>query len=166
MNLLLAGMPLNIDWRQILLHVLNLVILFLILYFLLYKPVRKFMEKRRAHYEEIDNETARRSAEAEAKKEEYESLLADEKASRDAKLNAIREDAEQERLRLVAEAEKEASSIIDRANERAAQIKIDAENRVKDEFSELIIAKAREELKDVNSAYDAFLKSSAEEKDE
>ena len=43
-NLLLSGIPLNIDWRQILLHLLNLVILFLILYFLLYNPVKKFMK--------------------------------------------------------------------------------------------------------------------------
>lgn len=166
MNFLLAGVPLNIDWRQILLHVLNLVILFLILYFLLYKPVRKFMEKRRSHYEEIDSETARRREEVDRDKTEYETLLADEKASRDSKMDSIREEAEKERLRLVAEAEKEASSIIDRANERAAQIQLDAEKKVKDEFSDLIIAKAREELKDVSSSYDAFLNSSAEEKDE
>ena len=37
--------PLNIDFSQILLHLFNVVILFAILYFLIYKPVRNFMEK-------------------------------------------------------------------------------------------------------------------------
>ena len=40
------NIPLNIDWQQILLHVLNFVILFGGLYFLLYKPVKNFMAKR------------------------------------------------------------------------------------------------------------------------
>lgn len=35
------NMPLNMDWQQILLHLLNFVILFAILYFLLYEPVKK-----------------------------------------------------------------------------------------------------------------------------
>ena len=42
------NIPLNIDWQQILLHVLNFVILFGGLYFLLYKPVKNFMAKREA----------------------------------------------------------------------------------------------------------------------
>ena len=32
------GVPLNIDWQQILLHLFNFIILFGILYFFLYKP--------------------------------------------------------------------------------------------------------------------------------
>ena len=39
-------MPLNIDWQQILLHLLNFAILAFGLYFLLYKPVKAFREKR------------------------------------------------------------------------------------------------------------------------
>ena len=47
-------MPLNIDWRQILLHLFNFCILAIALYFLLYKPVKNFMAKRSARYEEED----------------------------------------------------------------------------------------------------------------
>ena len=74
-NLLLSGIPLNIDWRQILLHLLNLVILFLILYFLLYNPVKKFMEKRKKYYEDQDAESKNKLADAEAKQKAYEGLL-------------------------------------------------------------------------------------------
>ena len=46
-------MPLNIDWQQILLHWMNLAILAGGLYFLLYKPVVSFMQKREQHYKDM-----------------------------------------------------------------------------------------------------------------
>ena len=42
-------MPLNIDFQQIFLHLFNFVVLFAILYFLLYKPVKNFMDQRVAY---------------------------------------------------------------------------------------------------------------------
>ena len=42
----MGNLPLNIDIQQILLHLLNFTILFAGLYFILYKPVRKFMDAR------------------------------------------------------------------------------------------------------------------------
>ena len=53
------NIPLNIDFQQILLHLLNFAILGGGLYLLLYKPVKQFMEKREAYYrqEHDDAET-------------------------------------------------------------------------------------------------------------
>ncbi len=67
--------PLNVDWQQILLHWMNLVILTGGLYFLLYKPVRQFMEKREAHYRDLDAQAARKLEEAEALKASYQAKL-------------------------------------------------------------------------------------------
>lgn len=47
-------MPLNIDWQQILLHLFNFVVLTGVLYFLLYKPVKSFMDKRTEEYRLAD----------------------------------------------------------------------------------------------------------------
>ena len=69
-------MPLNIDWQQILLHLLNFVILFTGLWFLLYKPVRSFMQKRKEHYEKMDADAEKKHAEAEEKRAVYEEKLA------------------------------------------------------------------------------------------
>ena len=55
------GVPLNIDWQQILLHLFNFLILFGGLYLLLYRPVKAFMDKRTAYYADMDAE-AKRSA--------------------------------------------------------------------------------------------------------
>ena len=49
------GVPLNIDWQQILLHLFNFLILAGGLYLLLYKPVKAFMEKRRNYYADMDS---------------------------------------------------------------------------------------------------------------
>ena len=48
------NIPLNIDWQQILLHLLNFVILAGGLYLLLYKPVKTFLDKRQKYYLEQD----------------------------------------------------------------------------------------------------------------
>ena len=63
-------MPLNIDWQQILLHLLNFVILFAGLWLLLYKPVKKFMNGRREKYEKMDGGARQKSARAEEKRAE------------------------------------------------------------------------------------------------
>ena len=68
-------MPLNIVWQQILLHWMNLVILTGGLYFLLYKPVKQFMEKREAHYQEIEDQAAGKLREAEELKAAYQAKL-------------------------------------------------------------------------------------------
>ena len=64
----MTGVPLNIDWQQILLHLFNFTILFGALYILLYKPVKDFMAKREAHYAEMDQKAGEALAEAESGK--------------------------------------------------------------------------------------------------
>ena len=53
------NIPLNIDWQQILLHLFNFVILFAVLYFLLYSPVKKFMDERQKQFADFENEAKR-----------------------------------------------------------------------------------------------------------
>ena len=68
-------MPLNIDLQQILLHWMNLVILTGGLYFILFKPVKQFMEKREAYYRERDEQAEAKLAEAEKIKAEAQAKL-------------------------------------------------------------------------------------------
>ena len=60
------NIPLNIDWQQILLHLLNFVILAGgAVSQALYKPVKTFMEKRQQYYQEQDAKAAKTLADAE-----------------------------------------------------------------------------------------------------
>ena len=52
-------MPLNIDFLQVLLHMLNFVILAGGLTFLLFKPINKFLENRKAHFEKLERDKLR-----------------------------------------------------------------------------------------------------------
>ena len=122
-NLLLSGIPLNIDWRQILLHLLNLVILFLILYFLLYNPVKKFMEKRKKYYEQQDEQSKKTLAEAEKKKAEYDALLSKADAEISEKKRFAIADARAESERIIKAAEENASAALKKANAQADEIK-------------------------------------------
>ena len=83
--------PLNIDWQQILLHWLNLAILAGGLYFLLFKPVKQFMEKREDHYREMEEQAAGKLREAERIQESYRQKL--EKAGEE--IHAARQKAQQ-----------------------------------------------------------------------
>lgn len=58
------GLPLNIDWQQIFLHLFNFVILAVGLYLLLYQPVKKFMDERDAYYKRLDAQAQEKLAEA------------------------------------------------------------------------------------------------------
>ena len=69
-------MPLGIDFTQILLHLFNVIILFVGLYILLYAPVKAFMQKRSDYYADLEKDTKAALEEANAKKAEYEEKLA------------------------------------------------------------------------------------------
>ena len=108
-------MPLNINLQQILLHALNFVILFGAMYFLLYKPVKSFMDSRKAHYEKMDEDAKAVLAEAEKTKAGYEAQLksADEEiARRQREANEALQHAVDERR---AQAEQQAGEIVRKA---------------------------------------------------
>ena len=68
-------MPLNIDFLQVLLHMLNFVILAGGLSLLLFKPISKFLDQRRVHFETLEAENARKAQENDQLKAEYEKRM-------------------------------------------------------------------------------------------
>ena len=104
-------MPLNIDWQQILLHWMNLAILTGGLYFLLFKPVKQFMEKREAHYKDLDAQAAGKLQEAERVKAEYQARLA-----------GAEEEIHQSRIKAQAAVQQSAEEQLAQAQAQARQI--------------------------------------------
>ena len=64
-------MPLNIDFLQVLLHLLNFVILAGGLTFLVYRPVLRFIDERRERIEKAEKKNAENAKENEALRAEY-----------------------------------------------------------------------------------------------
>jgi len=68
-------MPLNINLQQILLHALNFVILAVGLYVLLYGPVVKFMDKRRAYFADMEKDAFQKQKKLDELEAEYNRKL-------------------------------------------------------------------------------------------
>ena len=161
------NIPLNIDWQQILLHFFNFSILVGGLYLLLFKPVKSFMAKREKHYadmesaavareedtEELKAEMAKREAAFDTELEEKRAAAAKEaeafaqqqrdaaKAQADRILSDAKSAAENERQKIVAEANREAVAIAEEAMEKLL-------------------------AKETSRAYDSFVNAAEEEKNE
>lgn len=130
-------MPLNIDLQQILLHWMNLAILTGGLYFLLFKPVKQFMEKREAHYREMDRQAADKLAQA-------EQLRADCQA----KLDAADDEIHQERAKAQQAAAQAAQEQLDQAEEQARHIVAKAKAEA-EQSKERAIRESQKEMREL-----------------
>lgn len=160
------NMPLNIDFQQVLLHLLNFVILAGGLYLLLYKPVKKFMEARQAHFADLEAKAAETQNEAEAAKAAYESRLAEAEAeisrkkAEAAKLSA--EAAAQE----LDKAKAKADEILRESRKNAEAEKRQIVDGARAELVQLAVDAARKIVMDPDEAYQSFAQAvSAENHD-
>ena len=150
-------MPLNIDWQQILLHLLNFVILAGGLYFLLYKPVEDFMGKRRQQYRELDEQARRDREEAAAmRKNAQEKLDAMHEEIAQMRIKAG-DEIEAEKQQMVAEARAEARRILETAGKTAEQRSKKAIADSNEEIRDLAMEAVRKMLLTDENALDRFL---------
>ena len=161
----MTGIPLNIDWQQILLHLFNFTILFGALYILLYKPVRDFMAKRTDYYADMNSRTEDALREAESSRDAY-----------DEKVRSFDEEVRTERAKMNKEISEQRESQLAQAKTDAEKIINDAKAEA-DREKEEIIASAQKEIagmvtdamekltleQSASDAFDQFL-DAAEEK--
>ncbi len=150
-------MPLNIDWQQILLHLLNFVILAGGLYFLLYKPVEDFMAKRAQEYKDIDDYAMKNRVETEAmRKAAQEKLDAVQEEIAQLRIKAG-DEMEAEKQQMIADARTEARRILDTAGKTADQRAKKALADSNDEIRDLAMEAVRKMLLSDEDALDKFL---------
>ncbi len=157
-------MPLNIDLLQILLHALNFAILAGGLTFLLFRPVNKFLNERKAYFEQQNKENAEKKSEAEAMYAEYQEKL--KKASEESE--NIKAEAEREMASVAKsyldEAKEKASGIISAAEKEAETRKEHILDSAQAEISELVLTATQKLLSDTVSPernselYDEFIR--------
>ncbi len=136
-------MPLNINLQQILLHWMNLAILTGGLYFLLFKPVSQFIQKREAHYQELDQQAADKLAQAEQLRADCQVKLdgADEEIRKE-RLQA-QQAAAQAAQEQVEQAQAQARHIIAKAHAEAEQSRERALRESQKEMRELAAQAAK-----------------------
>ena len=131
------NIPLNIDWQQILLHLMNFVILAGGLYFLLYKPVKAFMDKRAAYYQEQADQAAQTTQAAQQLKADYE-----------ARLSAADDEIREEKKQAQKDAAAAAQLQLDAARAEAEKIVSDAQ-AMAERSREKIVRQAGQDVKDL-----------------
>ena len=153
-------LPLNIDWQQILLHALNLVILVGGLYALLFKPVKKFMDQRAEKYQKMKADAENTQAQAETLKAEL-----------DERMKRADAEAQSYRQEVMAKAEKEAAATLDSAKAEVEKIIADAREKAANEEKQIVqnaqdeiirlTVEATQKLMDykLSDVYDQFLDS-------
>ena len=131
------NIPLNIDWQQILLHLLNFVILAGGLYLLLYQPVKKFMAQREEHYRQMAAQAEQTRQEAQQIKEDYQ-----------ARLQAVEEEIGQRRAQAQREIDQSTQIQMIRAQEQADKILSDAQAAAQRTRTK-VLEESQEELKEL-----------------
>lgn len=159
------NLPLNIDWQQILLHMFNLIILGFGLYFILYKPVKAFMDKREAYYKDLDDSANKKNEDADKLLKEYQDKLAkvdeeikdkkniamkelDDKVN--SELNKAKEDAKRIVEDAKAQGQKKHDELVESANKDICDLAIKATSKLVD--------------KTLDDSYDEFLLAVKKEK--
>ena len=144
----------SINPATIVFTLINLLIIFLIFRFLLYKPVCKMLDKRKEMAAaEIDE--ARKAKEAAQKaEEEYTARLADAKAEASEIMKQATLRAQKREEEIVDEANKKAAEIRNKAEESIERYKQRALNEIKNEISDIVVMAAGKVVEKEISASD------------
>ena len=114
---------------------LSMLVLFTLLSYLLFNPVRALLEKRKQRIADNQEMAKRSRQEAIAYKEEYDKKLAEVEKEADVILSEARKKAMQNENRIVADANKEASRIIIRAR---SEVELEKKRALDDMKQEMI----------------------------
>ena len=157
-------MPLNIDFVQVLLHLLNFVILAGGLTLLVYKPVMKFLDARKAHFEALAEQNQAAKEESDRLQKAYASRLADAEAEiAEQRQKAERESADAAKAYLDAAKEK-AAAILSAAEAEAETRRAQILDSAQTEIGELVLEATQKLLSGTadderaHALYDEFLR--------
>ena len=156
-------MPLNINFQQVFLHMFNFALLFGAMYFLLYQPVKKFMDERAARYAKMDEEAKAKLDQAEQSRADYEKKLADVNAEIEAKKAEAHATLDAELAAERANAQKSADEIVEKSRKAAQSEREKILREAEGEISELVAAAAEKlVLQSTGEAYEQFLATAEE----
>ncbi len=114
---------------------LSMLVLFTLLSYILFNPVRDMLEKRRQRVADEQETAKREKQEAVAYKEEYEQKLKEIKKEAEEILSEARKKAMKNEAKIVAEAKEEAARIMERAS---AEIELEKKHALDDMKQEMI----------------------------
>lgn len=133
----------NLDWQLFAdsaIMMVSILILFVLLSFLLFNPVRKMLAARKERVAGELDEAARNRAEARALREEYEGKLAAVRTESDAILEDARKRGKANEAQIIEQAHEEAAGIVSEAKREAELVWRNAAARVKTDMVDVAAA--------------------------
>lgn len=134
-----APLPLGLNWEFLLSHMVNIVVLFFVLRFLLYKPIKKFMDNRENSYNQREQETANNERKAKEIKAKYEAKVKDAKIEADDIVLDSRKDANKRADEIIRQAKIEAGEIVDQARKDINEERTNAKVAMREEVADLAV---------------------------
>ena len=134
---------LGLEWQSIVLHLFNLVVLTVGLYFLLFKPVKRMVKERQAKVKKIEKENAELNEEVKKMKESTEAVLSD--AKKEAAViheNAVKV-ANQKADEIVAEARQQAKGLLTRTEEEMTEERRKLASDIEKQITDVSVAVAQ-----------------------
>lgn len=133
----MEGLVISDAVKDLIINIVNIIVLFVIVKTLAYKPVKKFLDDRKAKIEKQLSDAAKANEQADEKAQKYETLLSDSrKECAELKLNAERE-AKESADAIVEHAKKDADKITAKAREDAQREHDSKMAAMKDDITEL-----------------------------
>jgi F-type H+-transporting ATPase subunit b len=133
----------------LLFQITNFIVLLVILRRILYRPVREIMEKRRGIIEREIGEAERTKSEAQALKDKYQAEMNSLKDQKARLLEAVQEEVNEERRRLLGTAQEDADKIIAREKSLVDAEKRTFEAEMKDKVLESVSKYSSNLLRDI-----------------
>lgn len=142
----MEGLVISDAVKDLIINIINIIILFVIVRGLAYKPVKKFLDarKERVAKELSDAAAAKQNAEEEALK--YKELIEKSKAEGTEIINEAERTAKQSAAEIIASAKQSAAEITEKARENAKREREAQVASMKDEIAELAFDISRQVL--------------------
>lgn len=101
--------------KDLLINILNIIILFVIVKALIYKPVKKFLDARTKRISDAKNEMEEKTKQAQEKLDEYNAILAESKDKRAEIISEAERTAKENSAKITENAKESAKAIIAKA---------------------------------------------------
>ncbi len=132
----------TIDPTTIVAQLLNLLILFLIIRYFLFKPVKKILDDRKAEVESAYEQAEKARADAQRLEEEYEGKMAQAKSEAAEIMKSATKRAALRSEEILHDAQTQAGNLLEKANAQIDSEKKKAVNEAKDQIASIALLAA------------------------
>ena len=147
-------MPLGLDFLTLAAHIVNILILFFVLRFLLYKTIKKFIENRANSYTQREEDVANAEKKALELKVKYENQLKAAESEAETLVLDSRKDANKRADEIIHQAREQADEMLELARKEIKEERANAQVAMREEVADLAIGIAGRVLEREVSAED------------